>query len=136
MEYLMAVSVHLQGERFPKMCSLTRADPNRSGRMHPPPQAKHCEATAGRSDRSSEPLDAAHRTVAAAAESREPVATCGGVRMCTTTENVRRLRRVEKCGAVEQASVSRRSDHARASYHGQNNYRAPTCLTRSALGDH
>ena len=58
-----------------------------------------------------------------------------GVRVCTTTENLRRLKRVEKYGAVEQVSVSRRVNHAMASYHGQDNYRAPTWLT-STLGGH
>ena len=59
-----------------------------------------------------------------------------GVRVSTTTENLRRLKRVEKCGAVEQARVSRRAEHARAIYQGRDNYRALTCPTRSAFGDH
>ena len=51
-------------------------------------------------------------------------------------QNLKRLKRAEKYGAVEQVSVSRRVNHAMASYHGQDNYRAPTWLTRSTLGGH
>ena len=51
-------------------------------------------------------------------------------------DDPRHLRRVGKCDAVEQGSVSRRAEYARASYQGRDNYRALTCPTRSALGDH
>ena len=82
---------------------------------------------AGRTDRCCEPMHAYLPSIELppllpkAARLQPPV----GVKVSTTAENLRRLKRVERCGAVEQVSVSRRANHATASYHGQYNYRAP-----------
>jgi hypothetical protein len=52
----------------------------------------------------------------------------------TQAQDLRRPRWVGKCDVVEQGRVSQRAEHDRASYQGQNNYRALTCPARSALG--
>ena len=59
-ECSMAPPGSLQSERLPKMCSLSHRDPSLSGRMRPTALSEIHAATAGRCDRLSMPIHAAH----------------------------------------------------------------------------